>query len=319
MGRARLAMMLLAAAASTQRARADEARFAWRGPDCVSSAPLLERRLAELLEPHDRERLAGRVTVTRSADGYDVELGIDLDGRPLGTRRFEANSCARVADTAAVAASLAVYTGEGEPKGAAESGISPDIWSRGHEPTPDFSRSPPAPMPSPAPRLQARLGLLGLVEMGALPDPGWGGTLVLELSVDERWSVGVLGSITASQRHALQTPQQVHLSSLSGAARACAAPLLGARLRLDGCAGVRLMHMRGRGEGFDEDRGATLASVAPVLGAGISAQAPSFIEWRAELDAALPLSRRRFLVDGKEVARAGAVVATARLGAVLRF
>jgi hypothetical protein len=319
MGRARLALMLLAAGALTQRARADQARFAWQGPDCASSAPLLERRLAELLEPRDRERLAGRVTVSRSAEPYDVELSIDLDGRPLGTRRFEASTCARAANTAAVAASLAVYTGEGEPESAAESGISPDIWTRGHEPTPDFSRSPPAPMPSPEPRLQARLGLLGLVELGALPNPGWGGALLLELGVDERWSLGVLVSITASQRHALQEPQQVHLSSLSGAARACAAPLLAARLRLDSCVGVRLMQTRGRGEGFDEDRTATLESVAPVLGAGFSAQAPSFIEWRGELDAALPLSRRRFLVDGKEVARAGAVVATARLGAVLRF
>ena len=87
--------MLLATGALTQRARADEARFAWRGPDCASSARLLEQRLAELLEPRDRERLAGRVVVTRSANRYGVELSIDLDGRPLGTRRFEANSCAR--------------------------------------------------------------------------------------------------------------------------------------------------------------------------------------------------------------------------------
>src|SRR5258706_13623628 len=107
------ALMLLAAGAFSARARADEPRFAWRGPDCASSAPLLESRLAELVEARDRERLAGSVKVTRGAKRYGVEVTIDLEGRPLGTRRFEATSCARAAETAAVAASLSVYDGEG--------------------------------------------------------------------------------------------------------------------------------------------------------------------------------------------------------------
>jgi hypothetical protein len=79
------------------------------------------------------------------------------------------------------------------------------------------------------------------------------------------------------------------------------------------------MQARGRGDGFDSNRAATLTSFAPMLGAHVSVRAPSYIEWRGELSGALPLSRRRFLVDGNEVARAGAVVAAARLGAVLRF
>jgi hypothetical protein len=316
---ARLALMLLAAGALTQRAHADEARFVWDGPDCAASVPLLERRLGELLEPRDRERLAGRVVVTRSADRYGVELSIALDGRPLGTRRFEANSCARAADTAAVAASLAVYDGEGEPKGAAESGISPDIWTRRPEPAPDSPLPRPVPLARPEPRLEARLGLLGLAELGVLPSPAWGGSLLLELGVGKRWSFGLLGSTAASRRRVVAEPQSVQLSSLSGAARACTAPPTGERLRLDGCAGVQLMQVRGRGEGFDSNREATLTSVAPMLGVNLSLRAPSYVEWRGELDGALPLSRRRFLVDGNEVARAGAVVVAARLGAVLRF
>jgi hypothetical protein len=319
MRRVRLALMLLAAGASTQRAGAEEARFAWLGPDCAREASTLQRRLAELLELRDRERLAGRVTVTRSAARYRVELSIDWDGRALGTRRFEADSCARAAETAAVAASLAVYDGEGEPPAAAEVGIRPDIWSQRQEPTPDLPRPRPVPATPSGPVFEPRLGLLGLVELGALPEPAWGGSLLLELGVGKRWSLGVLGSTTASQRRAVQEPRSVRLSSFSGSARACVAPLLGARFRLDGCAGMHLMQARGRGEGFDDNRTATLTWAAPELGVHFSVRAPSYLEWRGELDGALPLSRRRFLADGNEVARPGAVVAAARLGAVLRF
>ena len=134
--------MLLAAHAVTLRAHAKGTRFAWRGPDCTTSAPLLEQRLAELVGPADRERLAGEVAVSHTANRYGVELTIDVDGRRLGKRHFEAKSCAQAAETAAVAASLAIYNGEGEPKGVAETGISPDIWTKRPEPTPDFLRRP---------------------------------------------------------------------------------------------------------------------------------------------------------------------------------
>jgi hypothetical protein len=319
MRRAWLALMLLAAGAFTERAWAAPPRFTWRGPDCASSAALLERRLAELVERNDRERLAGSVTVTKRAGHYGVELSIDLDGRPLGTRRFEATSCARAAETAAVAASLAVYEGENEPKGAAESGISPDIWSGRPDPTPDFSRPPPAPKAEPEPLLDARLGLLASLEIGALPEPAWGGALELELGVGKRWSFAVLGGLSAEQERIVQAAQSVHLSLRSGSARACVAPLLGARLRLDGCAGARLTQARGRGEGFDVNRTASLTWLAPLLGINFSVRGPSYVEWRGELDGAVPLARQRFLVDGNEVARANAVAATARLGVVLRF
>jgi hypothetical protein len=319
MRRAWLALMLLAAGAFSQPARAADARFAWRGPDCASSALLLERRLGELLEPRDRERLAGEVAVTRSAERYGVEVTIELDGRPLGTRRFEARSCPGAAETAAVAASLAVYAGEGEPKGAAESGISPDIWTRSPEPTPDFSRPRPVPkMPEP-PLLEARAGVLGALEIGALPKPAWGGALELELAVGKRWSFAVLGSATTEQARAVREQQIVYLSALAAAARACVAPLLGDRYRLDACAGAQFVQARGRGEGFDVNRTATLGWAAPLLGVDFSVRAPRFIEWRSELAGSLPLSRRRFLVDGSEVSRAAAVVGSVRVGAVVRF
>ena len=313
------ALMLFAAEAFAARAHAGDARFAWRGPDCVSSATLLDHRLAQLVEAQDRKRLAGRVAVRRSVDRYDVEVTIELDGRPLGTRRFEADSCARAAETAAVAASLAVYDGEGEPKGAAESGISPDIWTRRPDPTPDFAQPRPAPKAPPPPLLEARVGVLGSLDLGALPKPAWGGALELQLGVGQRWSFAVLGHMTSEQVRPVRAPQTVHLSALSGTSMACVAPLLAARYRLDGCAGAKLTQTRGRGNGFDVDRAASLTWLAPLLGLGFSVRAPSAVEWRLELDGTAPLARHRFLVDGREVARAAVVVAAMRLGAVLRF
>jgi hypothetical protein len=314
-----LALMLLAAGAVTLRAHAQGPRFAWRGPDCATSAPLLEKRFAELVEPRDRERLAGAVEITRTGKRYGVELTIDVDGRRLGTRRFEATSCARATETAAVAASLAVYDGNGEPKGAAETGISPEIWTRHPEPTPNFPQrlsSPPAPSPS---MLQARVGILGVLEIGTLPRPAWGGALALELGLGKRWSVAALASLLAEQRQAVGDQKVVFLSALSGSARVCLAPLVAAHYRLDGCAGAHLMHARGRGEGFDVSHAATLTWVAPLAGLNFSFVAPNYVEWRGELDGSLPLSRRRFLVDGSEVSRAAAVAAGVRIGALLRF
>jgi hypothetical protein len=314
-----LALMLLAADTVTLPAHATGARFAWRGPDCMTSAPLLEQRLAELVGPRDLERLAGDVEVARTAHHYGVDLTIDVDGRRLGKRHFDAKNCARAAEMAAVAASLALYNGTSEQEGAAEAGISSDIWTRHPEPTPDFARPFSTPPARSQTTLQARVGLLGVLEIGALPKPAWGGALALELGLGRRWSLAVLGAVLAEQRRPVGDQKVVFLSALSGKGRVCLAPLFGARYRLDGCAGAQLVQARGRGEGFDVSHSATLTWAAPLVGVNFSFLAPSYVEWRWELDGSVPLSRRRFLVDGSQVSRAAAVVVGVRLGAVLRF
>jgi hypothetical protein len=145
-----------------------------------------------------------------------------------------------------------------------------------------------------------------------------GVALTLELGVGQRWSFALLGGATTEQRRGLREPQGVLLSAMSAAGRACGAPWLGARHRLDLCAGAQLFRARGRGEGFDSNRAASLMWVAPLLGARFTLST-GFIEWRAEVDGSVPLARRRFLVDGDEVSRAAALVATVRIGALLRF
>jgi hypothetical protein len=314
-----VSLMLAAAAGFSQRALAAERRFVWVGPDCANRASLLEQRLSELVEPRDRQRLAGSVAVTRSAAGYTVEVTIELDLHPLGARRFDAESCERAAETAAVAASLAVFDGQGEPKGAVESGIRPDLWTRQPEPQPDFSRPKPRATPPTERLIEPRLGLLGSAELGALPEPAWGAALALELGVGRRWAFALLGRFTSEQQRRLREQQSVLLRSLAGTARGCVSPLPEARYRLDACAGAKLVEVRGRGQGFDVDHSAALAWAAPLLGLNLSVRAPSALEWRCELEGSVPLSRRRFLVDGSEVSRPAALVTELRLGALVRF
>ena len=167
--------------------------------------------------------------------------------------------------------------------------------------------------------LEPRVAIFGMAELGALPKPGWGGGVALELGVGPRWSFGVLGAVTADQVRATSPGERLRFSDLSILGRACVAPWLTAPLRIDGCAGLRALRASGTGEGFDTNSSAALSSVAPSLGGSLLIRAPRRLEWRWELDAALPLSRRRFLVDGVEVSRAAAVVGTLRLGVGLRF
>ena len=130
---------------------------------------------------------------------------------------------------------------------------------------------------------------------------------------------GPLGDLSGEQSKQLEGSQVVHLSGRGLAARACAAPMIDERYRLDGCAGARFGVMRGSGEGFDVNRSATISWVAPLAAVAFSVRGPRFLEWRWEMVGSVPLARRRFLVDGQEVGRPSRVVGALRLGAVVRF
>lgn len=321
MHRARFGWILLAAGSFASPARSENPRWDFGGPECAGSARQFERRLAELLEPGERERLSGRVRVVRHAGALAVELNIEMDGRPLGSRRFETKSCARAAETTAVAASLAVYSSRGQKSAPAASGASDAVWSTRPEPTPEPPTvvAPASPRAPSEPPLEPRIAIFGMAELGALPKPGWGGGVALELGVGPRWSFGVLGAMTAEQVRPTQPGELLRFSDLSILGRTCAAPWVMAPWRFDGCAGLRVLRATGTGQGFDANYSAALTSVAPSLGGSLLLRAPRRIEWRCELDAALPLSRRRFLVDAVEVSRAAVVVGTLRLGVGLRF
>ncbi|HEX2876942.1 MAG TPA: hypothetical protein VHP33_37070 [Polyangiaceae bacterium] len=314
-------VMIGAVGFAARGASAQPLGFEWRGPGCRDFQPAFEARLAQLVDPADRGHLAGAVTVSPVGNRFDVRLEVSLGGKALGERRFEAADCPGAANIAAVGAAMAAFSSA----------------SRAPDPAPTVS-APPEPAASsplaaaPAPeasgeqtpsssswRAQPRLGVLGTAQAGVLPDVAWGVALELGVGLGRRWSFAVLGSISLEQARDIDAERRALLRSFSGVARGCFAPLLYQRLQLDACGGVQLLWVHGEGSGFDANHSASLFAAAPLVGLGFSLRAPELVEWRAELEGFVPLSRRRFLVDGQQVARASALGVTARLGPVLRF
>jgi hypothetical protein len=313
-------MLLIGGAiATTPRARAEGNRWNWEGPNCRASAPLFHSRLGKLLGDAELRRLSGRVRIARRTKPWVVDVSIELDGRHLGDRRFEAKSCEAAAETAAVTASLAVFEVT-DPAPEEPVKQTPVVAPpRAEEPAAEAPARPAPPRVEPEPLVEPRLGALGALEIGGLPQSALGAGVLAELGFAARHSVGLMGTITAEQERELGDGRSVASRLLSMTGRACSALASGGRYRVDGCAGAHFMTVLGQGAGFDVNRTGSLQWVAPMLAVSASLRAPSVVEWRLEVDASLPLSRRRFLVDGEEVSRPDALLFGLRLGPVLRF
>lgn len=299
--------------------------FDWRGPGCRAFQPAFEAQLGQLVEPALRERLAGAVTLSPVGNRFDVRLEVTLGGKALGERRFEADDCPGAAKIAAIGAAMAAFS-----ESSKEAPTAPAPAASVAATAAPTSSAAPTPAPAPeassdrvpgasAWRVQPRIGVLAAAQAGVLPGVAWGGALELGVGVGRRWSFALLGSVSLEQARDIDTEHQALLRLFSGVARGCFAPLLRDRVQLDACGGLQLLWTRGEGSGFDVNHSASLLAVAPLLGIGFSLRAPGSLEWRAELEGFVPLSRRRFLVDGQQVARASALGVSARLGPVLRF
>lgn len=304
-------------------ARAEAAKLTWQGPACLDAQAAFAARLAALVKPADAARLSGSVAVTQSNEDFQVQLSLWLGARALGERRFRARSCKAAALAAAVAAALAAFSDDSQPV-ADESSTPPapagdsGAWSKKRGPEPDFSspRTPPAERPAP---VQPRLGLLAFMQAGLLPSPVVGGVLELSVGLGKRWSLAGQAGVSREQERAQGAERSAFLRVLLAVARGCFAPFVSERARLDACAGAQLLWIRGHGKGFLIERSASLATAAPLFALDVSLRAPEFLEWRVQAEGSVPLSRRRFLVDGREVARASALTFSARLGPVVRF
>ncbi|HEY6081339.1 MAG TPA: hypothetical protein VIW29_21135 [Polyangiaceae bacterium] len=319
MHRAWLVILLCVLQLASRSVRAEESKVVWQGPACLDSQAVFQARLAALVEPADAMRLSGRVAVTARGGVFEVQLSLALGARALGQRRFEARTCTAVAETAAVAAAMAAFSDDAAPSAAGEP--LPDnssAWAKKRDPEPDFSRASGRPAARPIPA-QPRVGLLAFAQVGVLPSPAVGGALELGVGLGRRGSLALQGGISGEQERSHGSERSTFLRLLFGAVRGCFAPFAGGRLRFDTCTGVQLLWIRGHGKGFDIDRSASLTTVAPLLALDLSLRGPRFLEWRVQAEGSLPLSRQRFLVDGREVARAASVTFSARLGPVVRF
>jgi hypothetical protein len=300
--------------AASRLALADAAGLTWAGPECADSRAAFESRLAELVAPSERARLSGRVRVERRGGKLGVSLSLALAGAALGERELDVKTCAAAAETAAVAASLAVFSAT-EPPASPPSAENASLET-------SATASPPAPASRPPPprrrAVERRVGLLAAVDAGALPDIAPGAAVELGLG-HGRISAALLGGVSLAQSHDIDAVGSVSLRLWSAQGRACYAPLAAESLRLDTCAGVRLFWARGQGRGFPIDRDGSLLALGPAVQLDFSLRGPAPLEWRLELEASAPLSRQRFLVRQREIARFEPVILSGRLGPVLRF
>jgi hypothetical protein len=323
MHRAWLVILLSLLQLTARSARAEASKLAWQGPACLDSQTVFEARLGALVKPADAAHLSGSVVVTGRGSGFEVQLSLLLGERALGERRFLAGSCKAAAETAAVAAAMAAFSDEAATPAGGERApeTSPEssrAWAQKRDPEPDFSREP-ARSPERPVLAQPRVGLLAFVQAGLLPLPVLGGAIELGVGLGKRWSLAAQGGVSAVQERSHGSERTTFLRLLFGTARGCFAPFAAERVRLDACVGVQLLWIRGHGRGFDIERSASLTTAAPLLALDLSLRAPEFLEWRVQAEGSAPLSRRRFLVDGREMARPAALTFSARLGPVVRF
>jgi len=299
---------------SVSRAAPAAPDLRWAGPECGDAQPTFESKLAALVAPSDRAQLSGQVSIERRGAALSVTLSLELGEKPLGERRIEVKTCAAAAETAAVAASLAVFSGA-----EASSPPAPEA-----NPVAPFEREPsprPEPPPPPAPARvspELRAGLLATVDGRALPALAPGAAVEVGLGLG-RFSAAISGGATLAQDHALDAAESARLRLWSGQVRGCYAALRAEPVRFDTCVGLRGLWMRGQGQGFAVNRDGSLSALAPALELDISLRVPPPIEWRFELEAAVPLARPRFVVRSREAAQLEAVTWAARLGPMLRF
>ncbi|RYZ03446.1 MAG: hypothetical protein EOO73_28020 [Myxococcales bacterium] len=309
-------------------ARASAPSLQWKGEACAGAQPAFADKLQALLPPPELQQLSGQVEVRRANGSLAVLLTLRLGEQLLGQRRVEVSSCQAAAETAALVASMAVFDAvpQGAPSPAPRDSAEP-VAPSAPAPAAAPIRSeratgatrPPVPRSPRILPLELRLGLLGVVQRGTLPQLAPGAALVVGLGVGERWSVLASAFASWPQRRPTGDGSVVELRSFSFGARGCFAPAASVRLRLDLCAGMHAESIRGEGEGFDVSRSGSLTALAPLVAAAVSLRAPSALEWRAELQSAFPLSRQSFVVRSQPVARSEALSLGVRLGALVRF
>lgn len=319
MGMRRLRLVVMVLCALTSIAGQSRATpVAWLGPACAASKGRFESRLAALASPRELARVSGNVSIRAGRGKLSLQLELTLADQPLGERRFEVKDCAEAAELAAVAIGMAAApAGESAATGAEPPPVEPPANEAPREPS-DERASPPR-RPAAQHELELRLGVLGLLELGILPDPAWGASAELGFGVGRRWSLALLGSASLAQEFVLPGGKLTRLSLVSAILRGCARILSRDAIGLDACAGLEGIWSHGEGEGFDVNHSAAFLQLAPHVAADFSLEAPRHLEWHAELGASVPLTRPRFLAEQREVSRAWPLLPAARLGPIVRF
>jgi hypothetical protein len=341
---ARLALALSVAAiwmsALAPHARADEALIlSWTGPDACPAQPAVRAALQRLLGG-DAATGAGVEVDARVTPTADARFTLTLVVRTAAgeaTRTLEGASCDALMQAGALVIALGI-----DPEGVAARTHEALIEAPAAAPAPPTA-SPPAPDEDPAPPSHETASLLTAPERSetprdealslrgralvhalgeALAVPGVSAGLVagaglrvggLDLTLEGLW--------VAPRRVTVALPRGAgaRFTLLAARLRGCAALTRGV-VELAPCLGFELGTVTGKSRGVSAPATGTALWAAPLAGLELRIFFSDLLALSARLDAAVPLGRPAFVVEGLgTVAELGLVSLRAELGASLYF
>jgi hypothetical protein len=292
----------------------------WDAPEPCPGALSVYQRLSAALghEPKTLGRLSHvRGSVAGRAGSYQLSLEVSADGR-RSSRLIEAASCDDLADVAVLAITLALAPEEAKRpagNGGAALGVMPRELptAASHAPPSDApaadaptsdaptatpSASPPETVRADVPaRGSASLGVV--TELGALPRPAFG----VGVSAGAHWqvlSLAAYGMLFGSERIDARPAVGVDFDLTLGGVRGCGR-VLSLPLGLDACAGMEAGRWEVFGASLQGARRSRDLWLAPVLGLEASRALTSTLALELGAGAALPLLRKRYVINDGEV------------------
>lgn len=305
-------------ALAPRAARAD-LHISWRAPQgCPSEGNVREATLRTSgAGSEDRgDRIEAEITVDRLDDRWTATIHTKRAGVSAEERKLEATSCQGLADATAVIVAMTLVspaTFLSFRANPARDTVSAEPASPVSTPVPSVTRSP-----APSSRMAAA-GVAIVGGVGALPSTAAGGRVHLGWTPG-RGRIELAGTYFGAQSKTTGTSGAgASLGLMTVGARGCWAVARTA-VEVSPCAGADLQIVRASGFGAETnyDRGAAwiTAGAGGLVRVPIS---PGF-SLRADAEAAAPLSRPRFVVDGDGAIHKPAVLgARAAIGAEFLF
>jgi hypothetical protein len=317
----RVVVALLISVVARAQAQADSPALSWLRDDgaelCISVQELASRVEQRLGKPvfvgasSATLHIEGRIA-RRPGGGFRVHLtASDAGGKVLGHRTLDASSadCRALDESLVLVIALAVDSSGGFvalPEGLSEAGdpaasLLADLQSA--PPVQAAAPAVPAP-PTPAPpapakalardprdRLQLRLGVLALGELGLVPDVGIGLGLEPQLIVPGDWLISLRGSGVLANTESIEGGGQVAIGALLAALGACTPQASFSWGGLRGCAGARAGILSIEATDLEQPRSPRRLLLDPWLAGEISWPIGGGVRLRVHAEAHLPFIR----------------------------
>ena len=292
----------------------------WEAPSDCPSSDDIQSRVRELVQQPPVTPIAARAVVHPNGDDYTLELSTES-----GHRLVSGDSCAAVVDALVVILALAVDPNalvalDDNPLVAAPEtpqATQPEPPEQPAQPAPvpataPPARSPPPPerasvpppaaptrrFPLPEEKARVRLGVswLALGEVGLLPAPSFGPTVLLRAS-SGAGALELGGSYLAAQRATVDDEPDKYGLLTWGAGHVVGCALVRGRSELFGCAGLELGQLSGVGRGVDHQQTAWAWWVAPRMAGGARVGLGRGVSLEGRVGLSVPLNRPGFGIE----------------------